>query len=157
MATGLIRQVRQVKTCEAGVDLAFNDEPQGWLAEEPSAVEAPVPAVREVAEPPPQPKIGGDPAAWPADLVAFQRWWLEDPDLDANGANTTAAAAVLAVEKHVAPAGATALVLGGTGPVGQRVGRLLARATVLSVVLTALYVANYVYGWITPEMLMGLG
>jgi methylenetetrahydrofolate/methylenetetrahydromethanopterin dehydrogenase (NADP+) len=48
--------------------------------------------------------------------------------LDANGANTTAAAAVLAVEKHVALAGATALVLGGTGPVGQRVGRLLARA-----------------------------
>jgi hypothetical protein len=48
--------------------------------------------------------------------------------LDANGANTTAAAAVLAVEKHVELSGATALVLGGTGPVGQRVARLLARA-----------------------------
>jgi NAD(P)-dependent dehydrogenase (short-subunit alcohol dehydrogenase family) len=48
--------------------------------------------------------------------------------LDANGANTTAAAAVLAVEKHVALSGVTALVLGGTGPVGQRVARLLARA-----------------------------
>jgi hypothetical protein len=46
---------------------------------------------------------------------------------DANGANTTAAAAVVAIEKHLAPAGATALVLGGTGPVGQRVARLLGR------------------------------
>jgi hypothetical protein len=48
--------------------------------------------------------------------------------LDANGANTTAAAAVLAVEKHLSLSSATALVLGGTGPVGQRVARLLARA-----------------------------
>jgi methylenetetrahydrofolate/methylenetetrahydromethanopterin dehydrogenase (NADP+) len=48
--------------------------------------------------------------------------------LDANGANTTAAAAVLAVEKHAGLKGVTALVLGGTGPVGQRVARLLARA-----------------------------
>lgn len=47
--------------------------------------------------------------------------------LDANGANTTAAAAVLAAAKHVELSGATALVLGGTGPVGQRVARLLAR------------------------------
>jgi glutamyl-tRNA reductase len=47
--------------------------------------------------------------------------------LDANGANTTAAAAVLAVEKH-ASQGATALVLGGTGPVGQRVAVLMARS-----------------------------
>ena len=46
---------------------------------------------------------------------------------DANGANTTAAAAVLAVEKHVTLAGATALVLGGTGPVGQRVAQLLGK------------------------------
>jgi hypothetical protein len=48
--------------------------------------------------------------------------------LDANGANTTAAAAVLAVEKHCSLRESTALVLGGTGPVGQRVARLLARA-----------------------------
>jgi hypothetical protein len=46
---------------------------------------------------------------------------------DANGANKTAAAAVLAVERHLSLAGATALVLGGTGPVGQRVARLLGR------------------------------
>jgi methylenetetrahydrofolate/methylenetetrahydromethanopterin dehydrogenase (NADP+) len=48
--------------------------------------------------------------------------------LDANGANTTAAAAVLAAGKHLDLKGAAALVLGGTGPVGQRVARLLARA-----------------------------
>jgi hypothetical protein len=47
--------------------------------------------------------------------------------LDANGANTTAAAAVLAAARHVALAGATATVLAGTGPVGQRAARLLAR------------------------------
>jgi hypothetical protein len=46
--------------------------------------------------------------------------------LDANGANTTAAAAVLAARKHLELKGATAVVLGGTGPVGQRVARLLA-------------------------------
>src|SRR5262245_54262031 len=47
--------------------------------------------------------------------------------LDANGANTTAAAAVLGAAKHVELRGATALILGGTGPVGQRADRLLAR------------------------------
>jgi hypothetical protein len=48
--------------------------------------------------------------------------------LDPNGANTTAAAAVLAAAKHVPLAGATAAVLASTGPVGQRVVRLLARS-----------------------------
>lgn len=47
--------------------------------------------------------------------------------LDPSGANTTAAAAVCAARKHVELAGATALVLAATGPVGQRVVRLLAR------------------------------
>jgi methylenetetrahydrofolate/methylenetetrahydromethanopterin dehydrogenase (NADP+) len=47
--------------------------------------------------------------------------------LDANGANTTAAAAVLAAAKHLKLQGANAVVLGGTGPVGERAARLLAR------------------------------
>ena len=47
--------------------------------------------------------------------------------LDANGANTTAAAAVRAAARHLPLQDAKALVLGGTGPVGQRVARLLAR------------------------------
>jgi hypothetical protein len=48
--------------------------------------------------------------------------------LDANGANTTAAAAVRLAKKQLGDLGKTpALVLGGTGPVGQRVALLLAR------------------------------
>ena len=47
--------------------------------------------------------------------------------MDSNGANTTAAAAVLAAQKHLKLDETTALVLGGTGPVGQRAARLLAR------------------------------
>ncbi len=47
--------------------------------------------------------------------------------MDANGCNTTAAAAVKVAAKHLTLAGIPALVLGGTGPVGQRVARLLAR------------------------------
>jgi hypothetical protein len=46
--------------------------------------------------------------------------------LDSNGANTTAAAAVRAAARHLNLAHTPALVLGGTGPVGQRVARLLA-------------------------------
>lgn len=47
--------------------------------------------------------------------------------LDSNGANTTAAAAVRAAATHLDLTTTTALILGGTGPVGQRVARLLAR------------------------------
>ena len=47
--------------------------------------------------------------------------------LDSNGANTTAAAAVLLREKHVPLAGTTVTVLAATGSVGRRVVRLLAR------------------------------
>lgn len=47
--------------------------------------------------------------------------------LDANGCNTTASAAVRSVEKHISGPENRALVLGGTGPVGQRAGLLLAR------------------------------
>jgi len=47
--------------------------------------------------------------------------------IDSAGANTTAAAAVLAAARHINLDGAIALVLAATGPVGQRVVRLLAR------------------------------
>jgi len=47
--------------------------------------------------------------------------------LDASGANTTAAAAVLAAGQHASLAGAQTTVLAATGPVGRRVVRLLAR------------------------------
>lgn len=48
--------------------------------------------------------------------------------LDSNGANTTAVAAVIAAGRHLDLKSAKSLVLGGTGPVGQRVARLLASA-----------------------------
>jgi predicted dinucleotide-binding enzyme len=48
--------------------------------------------------------------------------------VDPNGANTTASAAVVAAARHLTLGPARgAVVLGGTGPVGQRVARLLAR------------------------------
>lgn len=47
--------------------------------------------------------------------------------LDSNGCNTTAASAVRAAGLHGPLKGQTALVLGGTGPVGMRVALLLAR------------------------------
>ena len=47
--------------------------------------------------------------------------------LDANGANTTAAAAVRAAARHLDLKTTKALVLAATGPVGQRVALLLAR------------------------------
>lgn len=46
--------------------------------------------------------------------------------LDASGCNTTAAAAVASASKHVSLDGCTAVVLGGTGPVGRRVAQMLA-------------------------------
>jgi len=46
--------------------------------------------------------------------------------LDANGCNTTAAAAVVAAARHAPLATAKAVVLGGTGPVGRRVAQLMA-------------------------------
>ena len=45
---------------------------------------------------------------------------------DSNGSNTTAAAAVRSAVRHVDPVESTALILGGTGPVGQRAARILA-------------------------------
>jgi NAD(P)-dependent dehydrogenase (short-subunit alcohol dehydrogenase family) len=45
--------------------------------------------------------------------------------LDSNGSNTTAAAAVLCAARHLDLTSANALVLGGTGPVGGRVARIL--------------------------------
>ncbi|MFG0265900.1 MAG: NADP-dependent methylenetetrahydromethanopterin/methylenetetrahydrofolate dehydrogenase [Rhodopirellula sp. JB055] len=47
--------------------------------------------------------------------------------LDASGCNTTAAAAVASASKHITLDGCTAVVLGGTGPVGRRVAQMLAR------------------------------
>jgi DNA polymerase len=109
MRTGLIRGTRQVKTAlempprpalplaeqiaaaqawwrEAGVDLAFVDEPQGWL-NDPAAQEPIRPPAMALPAEPERPRIGGDPDGWPRDLAAFQRWWLEEQSLDHDGAH----------------------------------------------------------------------
>ena len=75
--------------------------------------------------------IGGSNVAAAEEILAQVRATFFGPLrmsvlLDANGANTTAAAAVLAAAKHMPLAGARALVLAATGPVGSRVVRLLA-------------------------------
>ncbi len=56
--------------------------------------------------------------------------------LDSNGSNSTAAAAVAYIGRHMKFAGKRAAVLAGTGPVGQRAGVMLAREGV-DVVLTS--------------------
>jgi len=68
---------------EAGVDCAFLDTPQRWLA--PPEGEAPTASAATVAAPPPEPeppRIGGDAENWPQDLASFRDWWLEEPSLD---------------------------------------------------------------------------
>ncbi|MEM7469261.1 MAG: methylene-tetrahydromethanopterin dehydrogenase N-terminal domain-containing protein [Pseudomonadota bacterium] len=47
--------------------------------------------------------------------------------LDSNGSNTTAAAAVAFARQHMDLAGKKAVILAGTGPVGQRAGVMLAK------------------------------
>jgi hypothetical protein len=75
--------------------------------------------------------IGGSQVAVGEALLAKVRQTFFGPVrvsvmMDSNGSNTTAAAAVLSARKHASLSGATALVLGGTGPVGQRTAQLLA-------------------------------
>jgi len=76
---------------EAGVDCAFTDAPQRWLAA-PGVVPG-APARAALAPPkapaptvPERPRIGGEPGAWPRDLAAFRRWWCEEPGLAPAGA-----------------------------------------------------------------------
>ncbi len=75
--------------------------------------------------------IGGSSVAKGEELLAAVKRCFFGPMrvsvlLDANGANTTAAAAVIAAARHLNLAETTATVLAATGPVGQRVARLLA-------------------------------
>jgi len=75
---------------------------------------------------------GSDVAAGEALLAAVRSHFVKDYGLtvsillDSNGSNTTAAAAVLAASRHLELESTNSLILGGTGPVGQRCARLLA-------------------------------
>jgi hypothetical protein len=75
--------------------------------------------------------VGGSSVAQAEEVFAAVRKTFFGPFrvsvlLDANGANTTAAAAVVTALRHADGAAGPALVLGATGPVGQRVVWLLA-------------------------------
>lgn len=71
---------------EAGVDCAYADEPQPWLAEPPGD-ESVVPVRLDVVKDEPgRPLIGGAPERWPQDLAEFQAWWVEAPALHRSGA-----------------------------------------------------------------------
>ncbi len=77
--------------------------------------------------------IGGSNVSEGEIIANIARETLFDPFrvsimLDSNGANSTAAAAVLSAAKHVALNGSKAVVLAATGAVGQRVCRILANA-----------------------------
>ncbi|MDX2192114.1 MAG: NADP-dependent methylenetetrahydromethanopterin/methylenetetrahydrofolate dehydrogenase [Gemmatimonadales bacterium] len=77
--------------------------------------------------------VGGNNMAAGEGLFALARDAMFEPFtcsimLDSNGSNTTAVAAVVKVEQTLGSvAGKRALVVGGTGPVGQRSAGLLAR------------------------------
>ncbi len=77
--------------------------------------------------------IGGSNVTEGEAIAAIARDTLFDPFrvsimLDSNGANSTAAAAVLSASKHISLEDSTSLVLAATGAVGQRVCRILANA-----------------------------
>jgi thiamine pyrophosphokinase len=77
--------------------------------------------------------IGGSNVTDGEAIAAIARDTLFDPFrvsimLDSNGANSTAAAAVLSASKHISLENSTSLVLAATGAVGQRVCRILANA-----------------------------
>ena len=44
-----------------------------------------------------------------------------------------------------------------SAPANFRPGRLAVRATLLAAALTALFVANYIYGWVTPALVLPEG
>ena len=82
---------------EAGVDLAFVDAPQDWLAAQPPSPEQKAAARKAEAKPPSPPPgrnaapaaetapIAADRANWPAKLEEFAPWWLSEPTLAPRG------------------------------------------------------------------------
>lgn len=72
---------------EAGVDAAFLDEPQAWLADLEAEPKPAQPIRNPVAAPPAasEPSVGGPAEQWPRNLTDFRRWWLYEPSLDEGG------------------------------------------------------------------------
>jgi threonine dehydrogenase-like Zn-dependent dehydrogenase len=89
---------------------------------------------------------GSDMQAGQALFTAVQQRFFSDfrvsVMLDSNGSNTTAAAAVAKLLTSGSIAGKRAVVLAGTGPVGQRVAVMLARAGAAEVHITSRQMAR---------------
>ena len=88
--------------------------------------------------------VGGSNVVEGEAIAAAARGTLFDPFrisimLDSNGANSTAAAAVLCAKKHVTLENATALVMAATGAVGQRICQILAHANCNVVVASRMH------------------
>jgi len=73
---------------DAGVDCAFVDAPQDWLAVQPKAAPkeqaskaTPAPQPRTAQTVPEVAPIAADRANWPATLEQFAPWWLAEPTL----------------------------------------------------------------------------
>ena len=108
---------------DAGVDCDFTDDPKSWIAAAEPAAEAP-PQYRPVpekraAEPAPAAKI--EPSALPADLPAFNDWWLSEPMLDAGRVSGrvpprgNAAAKLMIIVAHPETGDSDALLSGSQG------------------------------------------
>lgn len=72
---------------DAGVDLAFDDDPRDWIAEgAPPPQDAPKPDAPRPrpaqAAPAAAPAIGGPKDGWPTTLAAFRDWWMAEPLID---------------------------------------------------------------------------
>ena len=77
---------------DAGVDMAFADEPRNWLAEAEEKANPAAPAIPKLPPPPPPKPLG--PSApeqakleeakdgWPQRLEDFAGWWLSNASLD---------------------------------------------------------------------------
>lgn len=84
---------------EAGVDMAFVDAPQDWLAglapARPAKAAPALPPVekrapRVSAQPAAAPPVAEDRSAWPGDFGSFAAWWLSEPTLAPKGARRLA-------------------------------------------------------------------
>ncbi|MCL6251857.1 hypothetical protein M3P36_12495 [Altererythrobacter sp. KTW20L] len=114
---------------EAGVDMDYAEEPAPWLPDPESETATPAPKVeRKVAAPviPAKPRIGGDPASWPASLEEFAAWWLAEPSLAPGGTRIApggSAKAELMVVVPMPEADDTGTLL--AGPHGKLVANML--------------------------------
>lgn len=65
---------------DAGVDMAFTDEPRSWLP--PAEPDPRQPTAAESRRAAPEPELPAAPPPLPDTLDAFRAWWMSAPELD---------------------------------------------------------------------------